>query len=114
MSLFKPDYYVSSYRKIDIDRLKQAGIRLLLCDIDNTLMAYNEKVPNQEVIAFIEKVKASGITVALCSNATKKRAYRFGEICTFLKSIIYLASRCHFGSGRRLKITIVKKMKWQF
>ncbi|MBM6832050.1 YqeG family HAD IIIA-type phosphatase [Faecalicoccus acidiformans] len=79
MSLFKPDYYVSSYRKIDIDRLKQAGIRLLLCDIDNTLMAYNEKVPNQKVIAFIEKVKASGITVALCSNATKKRAYRFGE-----------------------------------
>lgn len=79
MSLFKPDYYVSSFQSIDIERLKKAGIRLLLCDIDNTLMAYNEKAPNQQVVSFIDTVQAQGIEVALCSNASKKRAQRFAR-----------------------------------
>lgn len=79
MSLFKPDYYISSFQAMDIDRLKRAGIRLLLCDIDNTLMAYNEAVPNAKVVAFIDRIKAHGIEVALYSNASKKRAFRFAR-----------------------------------
>ena len=79
MAIFKPDYYVSSYRSVDIDRLKRAGIRLLLCDIDNTLMAYNEKLPSAEVIQFIDRVQRAGIETAICSNTTKKRASRFAR-----------------------------------
>ena len=38
MKLFTPDYYVESYRAIDLERLKRQGIALLVCDIDNTLV----------------------------------------------------------------------------
>ena len=89
MSLFKPDYYVSSFQAIDIDRLKKAGIRLLLCDIDNTLMAYNEKVPNAKVVAFIDHVKAHGIEVAYIRMLQKKERFVLPEIFMFHKYIIY-------------------------
>lgn len=79
MKLFKPDYYVKSFEHVNVERLKQAGIRLLLCDIDNTLVAYDDKVPNQKVIDFIEFIKSQGIEVALCSNSPKKRATRFSH-----------------------------------
>lgn len=37
------------------------GIQLLLCDIDNTLVAYDEEVPSQDVIDFIHKLKMNGL-----------------------------------------------------
>lgn len=37
------------------------GIQLLLCDIDNTLVAYDEECPNQDVIDFINKLKMNGM-----------------------------------------------------
>lgn len=79
MALLRPKYYVSNFEHINIDRLKKQGIQLLLCDIDNTLVSYDEPHPSQSVIAFIKKVKAAGIEVALCSNATKQRATRFSK-----------------------------------
>ena len=41
MKLFTPDYYVESYRALDLERLKRHGIRVLVCDIDNTLAAHD-------------------------------------------------------------------------
>lgn len=77
--LFKPDYYISHYSKLDLDRLKKRGIRLLLCDIDNTLVAWNDPDSNAKVKAFLEKVRRSGLDVALVSNARPKRAARFAK-----------------------------------
>lgn len=79
MSLFLPDYYVSSFEKIDLDKLKKQGIKLLCCDIDNTLVAYNDPDSNAKVKAFLQKVQDAGISVALLSNARKSRARRFSE-----------------------------------
>lgn len=79
MKLFKPDYYVKSFDTIQIERLKKNKIKVLLCDIDNTLVAYDEEQPNKRVIQFIRWMESNGIQVALCSNAPKKRATRFSE-----------------------------------
>ncbi|WP_304748614.1 YqeG family HAD IIIA-type phosphatase [Dubosiella newyorkensis] len=76
---FKPDYYVRNFENIDIQRLKKAGIRLLLCDIDNTLVAYNDPDSNEKVKKFLKKVEHSGLDVALVSNASPKRAKRFAK-----------------------------------
>lgn len=75
--MFKPDYTVSKFTNLSIDRLKAQGIRLLLCDIDNTLMSYLEKDPSQEVDLFIERMQSAGIDVVFCSNAMPHRAKRF-------------------------------------
>ena len=37
-------------KTLNIRKLHEMGIQLLLCDIDNTLVAYDEKVPNQDVV----------------------------------------------------------------
>lgn len=77
--LFKPDYYISNYQNLDIDRLKRRGIKLLLCDIDNTLVAWNDPDSNAKVQQFLDRVKAAGIRVALVSNNTAKRAGHFAK-----------------------------------
>lgn len=79
MKLFKPDYYVKDFESINVEKLKSKGIKLLLCDIDNTLVAYDDPKPNQKVVAFIDYIQAYGIQVALCSNAPKQRATRFSQ-----------------------------------
>lgn len=78
MPLFKPDYYVKSFKYLDINRLKQMGIRFLLCDIDNTLVAFDEPHSNQGILFFIQAVRSQGIEVALISNNFKSRADIFG------------------------------------
>ena len=50
MNIFAPDYYVQSFKTLNIQRLHDHGIQLLLCDIDNTLVAYDEEVPSQDVV----------------------------------------------------------------
>lgn len=77
MKLFKPDYYVKNFDCVCIDRLKNQGIKVLLCDIDNTLVAYDEVKPSERVLQFFHRVESNGIKVALCSNAPKERAMRF-------------------------------------
>ena len=79
MNIFAPDYYVQSYKTLNISKLHEMGIQLLLCDIDNTLVAYDEKVPNQDVVDFIHKLKRNGIEVALCSNSLSSRGKNFGK-----------------------------------
>ena len=77
--LFRPDYYISHYSNLDLDRLKRQGIRLLLCDIDNTLVAWNDPDSNAKVRRFLESVKHAGLKVALVSNAMPSRARRFSR-----------------------------------
>ena len=50
MNIFAPNYYVQSFKTLNIQKLHEMGIQLLLCDIDNTLVAYDEECPNQDVI----------------------------------------------------------------
>ena len=61
MKLFTPDYYVESYRTLDLERLKRHGIRVLVCDIDNTLAAHDEPLPDAQAIAFVRRVRDAGI-----------------------------------------------------
>lgn len=79
MKVFKPDYYVSHFSKLPLDQLKQKGITLLLCDIDNTLVSSHEPDSNQDVSDFVKKVKAAGMQIAIVSNSKPKRAKRFSK-----------------------------------
>ena len=72
---------------------EKRGIKLLLCDIDNTLVAYNDPDSNAKVKRFLRDVEAHGIQVALCSNAAPARAKRFARILTWKKCTISRSSR---------------------
>ena len=45
--LFTPDWYIRSYRNLDLERLVQSGIRVLVCDIDNTLVEHDVAEPDE-------------------------------------------------------------------
>ena len=52
---FIPYLYEKSVFDIDFLQLYKQGIRLVLCDIDNTLVSYSEHEPNKQVNALLKK-----------------------------------------------------------
>ena len=75
-----PDFLFESIYTIDIQRLRARGIKLLLADLDNTLVSYSMKVPTEEVKAWRGKLEKAGITLFILSNSRKPgRAQRFAE-----------------------------------
>lgn len=76
MNLFLPNCAVNSYRQLNPSTLKENGIRLLLCDIDNTLACHNDTSYRPEAVRFLKAVEAQGIQVVLFTNNTKKHAQR--------------------------------------
>ena len=47
-----PDFYFESIHAIDLARLRARGVRLLLADLDNTLVPYGIHTPTQPVRAW--------------------------------------------------------------
>lgn len=60
--------------------LAQRGIRLVLADLDNTLVPYKVTQPPPEITAWKQALEAEGITLFLLSNSRKPgRAQAFAE-----------------------------------
>lgn len=76
---FVPNSFINSYKELDIDDLKDKGIKLLICDIDNTLVPHDEPNTNQEVSNFISKVLNSGLNFCFISNNTLERVSIFAK-----------------------------------
>ena len=55
LQCFYPDSYQDSAYSIDYEKLRMQGYEAIIYDIDNTLVAYDEDCPNQDVIDFINK-----------------------------------------------------------
>lgn len=71
--LFLPDCYVEQFHKINIDHLKKNHIKVLICDVDNTLAAHDTLEMDEVVRQFLRQVTEAGIQVAIVSNNRKKR-----------------------------------------
>ncbi len=74
-----PDDYRASFRDTGASELSALGIRVLLCDIDNTLAPYEEAVPSEEVVRWAEEMKNAGIRLVLISNNEEERVARFAS-----------------------------------
>ena len=64
----RPDRLFSDYSGITPELLHKKGIKLLLCDLDYTLAPKAVKTPPEGVKAWIDGLKAAGITVMILSN----------------------------------------------
>ena len=56
-----PAYYFSDIYAIDLARLRARGVKLLLADLDNTLVPYGVAEPNHQVRAWKAALEAAGI-----------------------------------------------------
>ena len=60
--------------------LARKGVRLVLADLDNTLVPYGVTVPPPEIVAWKEDLEAHGVRLFLLSNSRRPgRAQSFAE-----------------------------------
>ena len=79
LKLFAPNYYIENYKKLDLNKLKENNIKLLICDIDNTLVPHDQVDMDDDVIKFLDQVYRAGIETVLISNNTKERVEIFTQ-----------------------------------
>ena len=75
-----PEYSFSRVTDISPEFLKEKKIKFLMIDLDNTLAAYDEHYPSDDIHKWLSNIKDSGITPAIISNSTRViRVYTFAE-----------------------------------
>ena len=73
------NYYFKSVYDIPYDKLYEGGIRLILTDLDNTLISYNEAMPNEKLFELKKKIEGMGFEFILVSNSKKARVDNFAK-----------------------------------
>lgn len=76
---FIPDMYLNTVYELDISLLKDKGIKSIIVDIDNTLVSWETRVPDDKVTELVCKLTAEGFKICILSNNTKKRVEEFNE-----------------------------------
>ena len=56
MKIFKPGMYYRDIFSIDYDVLKKKGIKVLIFDSDNTIITYDDVLPNEKVLKLFQKL----------------------------------------------------------
>lgn len=99
---FVADEYVKSVFDIDLQKLKSLGKKVILTDLDNTLVGTDVTHPTSEVISFLNQAKALGFEVIIVSNNNKNR------VSTFAKDLAIIA---HHKSLKPLTIKLRRVLK---
>lgn len=73
MKIYRPDMYKKDIFSINYETLKEKGIKVLIYDIDDTLIPSNETKVNQKTINLIEKLKKD-FKIFLLTNSPKFRS----------------------------------------
>ena len=73
MSILRADKKFERFEDVTPKILKEEGVKLLLCDLDNTLRLHSEKEPADELYDWIEECRKAGVTIVIISNNGRKK-----------------------------------------
>ena len=73
MTVFRADKKFERFEDVTPELLKKEKVKLLLCDLDNTLRLHSEKEPADELFDWVEEVKNAGINIIIISNNGRKK-----------------------------------------
>ncbi len=76
---FIPNLYETSIYEIDLEKLKEIGIKGFIFDVDNTIVTYETPVPDEKVKAWFKKLDEMGFVSYIASNNSKGRVSHFAE-----------------------------------
>ncbi len=79
LELFVPDLFIENYKALKISELEEKGIRLLVIDIDNTLVPFDVATPDAEAAAFLKELQHSKVQPVIVSNNHEPRVRKFLE-----------------------------------
>ena len=70
--IIKPDYDVETLSDINFDELKSKGIKVIMFDLDSTVMPSKSGQFPSEVLDLFTKLEEKGFILAIVSNNAKK------------------------------------------
>lgn len=73
MSVFHADRKFERFEDVTPEILKQENVKLLLCDLDNTLRLHSEKEPADELADWIDDCRKAGVQIVIISNNGRKK-----------------------------------------
>lgn len=76
---FKPVWMVESVYQVSAEQLAKHQIKAVFCDLDNTLIAWNNPGGTEELLAWIEEMKLNDIPVTIISNNSGDRVQKVAE-----------------------------------
>lgn len=76
---FLPNEHVKSILDIGSKTLTKRGIKGIVTDLDNTLVAWDNPQATPELLAWLKEMKQAGITVTIVSNNNLDRVKAFSD-----------------------------------
>lgn len=77
---FIPSIYKETIFDVDYTKLYESGIRLILTDLDNTLVSYKDGNVDEDLMNWINSRKKEGFEIMIVSNNSNvQRVQDFGE-----------------------------------
>lgn len=73
MTVFYADKKFERFEDVTLELLKKEHVKLLLCDLDNTLRLHSEKEPADELADWVSDLKNAGIKIVIISNNGRKK-----------------------------------------
>ena len=73
MRIFNADKRFEKFEDVTPAILKKEGVKLLLCDLDNTLRLHSEKEPADELQEWVKECKEAGVKIVIISNNGRKK-----------------------------------------
>ena len=114
MPFFRPDEFLTSVTKVDLDGLWERGVRCLLLDLDNTLLPRDTGVVPDDVRAWLDAARDRGFALHLVSNNWHSTVFAEAEalgLPIIHKSMkpfpaAYIVARRRMGVTRRQAVAI--------
>ena len=99
---YMPDFAVEAVYDLTVESLQKQGIKAVLVDLDNTLIAWNNPDGTPEMKKWLHDLRDAGIRIIVVSNNSKKRVQRAVE--KFGIDYVYWALKPFtFGINRAMK-----------
>ena len=83
MVIFRADRKFERVEDVTQKILKNEKVKLLLCDLDNTIRLHSEKEPTDELTKWVKECHAAGIRIVVVSNNGRKKMMQ--KFCEPLK-----------------------------
>jgi len=80
MKILCPDAVYPSILEIDVQLLKNQGIRGILVDLDNTLVRWDRNDMEDGFLEWVAQAKKKGLKLCLLSNGLSHRVTRFAKL----------------------------------
>ena len=77
---FVPEYYFDKFNEAGAEFLLSIGVKGIVLDVDNTLEPYENPLPGEHVVAWLDSLKEKGISAAIVSNNGGERINLFNSV----------------------------------